>query len=81
MGNSECVMPIDESSTDFDFPIESTRSIQTPYGEQDENGTDLSLIRENLRLSPLERLRQGDAATTGVLRLREYGRRIETKSS
>jgi hypothetical protein len=28
------------------------------YGEQDENGIDLSLLRENLKLTPLERLRR-----------------------
>ena len=27
-----------------------------PYGDQDENGIDLSLLRENLKLSPRERL-------------------------
>jgi hypothetical protein len=27
------------------------------YGEQDENGVDLSLIRANLKLTPLERSR------------------------
>ena len=27
------------------------------YGEQDENGIDLSLIRENLKLTPTERVR------------------------
>jgi len=45
------------------------------YGEQDENGTDLSLIRSNLRLSPAERLLEGDRACDGTLRLMEYGRR------
>jgi siderophore synthetase component len=60
-----------------DFPIQSTRTLYTPYGEQDENGTDLSLIRELLRLTPLERLRRGDAATTDMLRLRNQARRIE----
>lgn len=28
------------------------------YGEQDENGVDLSQLRENLRLTPTERLRK-----------------------
>jgi hypothetical protein len=28
------------------------------YGEQDENGIDLSLLRANLRLTPTERLEQ-----------------------
>lgn len=45
------------------------------YGEQDENGIDLSLIRENLKLTPLERIRKGDAARRQALRLLEYGRR------
>jgi len=51
---------------------EYLRKMQDPrwYGEQDENGVDLSLIRDNLRRSPLERLRRGDQATTDVLRLR-----------
>jgi len=45
------------------------------YGEQDENGVDLSLIRENLKLSPKERLLRGDRARRSALRLLEYGRR------
>jgi hypothetical protein len=48
----------------------------TPYGEQDDNGVDVSLIRCNLRLTPLERLRQGDGATTGFLWIRQHARRI-----
>jgi hypothetical protein len=32
------------------------------YGDQNENGVDLSLIRENLKLMPLQRLRKADAA-------------------
>ncbi len=47
----------------------------TYYGEQDENGIDLSLIRENLKLTPLERIRKADAARRQTLRLLEYGRR------
>jgi hypothetical protein len=50
------------------------------YGEQDENGIDLSLIRENLRLTPLERIRKGDAARRQALRLLEYGRRHRENS-
>jgi|tagenome__1003787_1003787.scaffolds.fasta_scaffold8843301_1 hypothetical protein len=45
------------------------------YGEQDENGVDLSLIRENLKLSPKDRLLRGDRARRSALRLLEYGRR------
>lgn len=50
------------------------------YGEQDENGIDLSLIREDLRLTPLERIRKGDAARRQALRLLEYGRRHRESS-
>lgn len=45
------------------------------YGKQDQNGIDLSLIRENLKLTPLERIRKADAARRQALRLMEYGRR------
>ncbi len=45
------------------------------YGEQDENGVDLSQIRENLKLTPLDRIRKADAARRQALRLLEYGRR------
>lgn len=45
------------------------------YGERDENGVDLSLIRENLKLTPVERLRKGDAARRQTLRLMAYGRK------
>jgi hypothetical protein len=41
------------------------------YGEQDENGVDLSLIEHNLRLTPTERLRRGDKATSDALWLRQ----------
>jgi hypothetical protein len=66
---------------DDDFPIVSTRSIQTPYGEQDENGTDLSLIRANLRRTPADRLLIGDRARRGTLQLLEYGRKQREKSA
>ena len=49
------------------------------YGEQDENGVDLSLIRRNLGLTPLERLRRGDKARRDMLRLLEHGRRNREK--
>ena len=73
-------MPPEEFDPDLDGPIESTRSLQTPYGEQDENGTDLSLIRALLRLSPVERLRHGDGATSSMLWLKKDARRVERHS-
>ena len=50
------------------------RDSPTWYGEQDENGVDLSLIREILKLTPTERVRRADRARRDALRLREYGR-------
>ena len=64
-----------------DLPITSTRSIRTPYGEQDENGTDLSLIRWLMSLSPQERLRRMDAATTSALWVRQHARRPDAKQA
>jgi hypothetical protein len=40
------------------------------FPEQDENGVDLSLIREALRLTPTARLRRADAAARGLEQLR-----------
>ena len=61
--------PCDLSDICFD-----PRPRMTPYGEQDDNGVDVSLLRDNLRLSPLERLRRGDRATSDALRLRQHAR-------
>jgi len=60
---------------------EYLKKLQDPlwYGEQDENGVDLSLIRENLKLTPTERVRRGDRARLDILRLRKYGRIIPNK--
>ena len=56
-------------------------SNRSPSGlpQQDENGVDLSLIRENLRLTPVERVRRADRARRDALRLMEYGRRNPTQ--
>ena len=51
------------------------------YGEQDENGIDLSLIRSNLRLSPEQRLIKGDRGRRNFFLLREYGRRHREERS
>src|SRR5690348_16297891 len=39
------------------------------YGEQDENGVDLSMIRENLKLKPTERIIRHDHALAGITEL------------
>ena len=46
------------------------------FEEQDENGTDLSLIRSNLRLTPLERIRRGDRELKQHYRIQETFHRI-----
>jgi hypothetical protein len=51
------------------------------YGDQDENGIDLSLIRSNLQLTPEQRLRLGDQARRQALQLQEYGRLHREKSA
>ena len=60
----------------MDTAEEYLKNLQNPlwYGEQDENGVDLSLIRANLKLSPQERLVRGDRALEEALRLLDYGR-------
>lgn len=45
------------------------------YGEQDENGVDLSLIRSILKLTPEERLLRADAARSQALEHLEHARR------
>jgi hypothetical protein len=51
------------------------------YGEQDENGVDLSLLRYMLRLSPLERLRVMERHARDTQLLNEYGRRAREAPS
>jgi hypothetical protein len=60
----------------------STATTDTPfYGEYDENGVDLSLLRWMLRLSPLERLQVMERAARDTQILNEYGRRHREASS
>jgi hypothetical protein len=40
-----------------------------PYGYQDENGIDLSLIRANLQLTPDERVKQAQKAAQQLARM------------
>lgn len=39
------------------------------YGEQDENGIDLSLLRENLKLTPTERIQKHTRFLIGLMEL------------
>ena len=51
------------------------------YGEQDENGVDLSLIRAQLARDPIERVRYMDHQRVTLLELRKNARRISDKCS
>jgi hypothetical protein len=48
-------------------------------GQYDENGVDLSLIRDNMRVTPTERARRGDRARRDTLRVQEIGRAARAK--
>ncbi len=51
------------------------------FAEQDENGVDVSLIRENLRLSVHDRLMKASRARRSFLRVLEIGRQNREKRS
>jgi len=70
-----------KSMTDNDAILPEKFRDPTYYGEQDENGVDLSLIRENLKLTPTQRARRGDIAARGTERLMEYARRNREESA
>lgn len=46
----------------------------TGHGEQDENGVDLSLLRANMKLSPMERIEQMRRARAVVMEVRRAGK-------
>lgn len=46
------------------------------YGEQDENGIDMSIIYANLARTPTQRIRRANRAQRGLIRLRRDARRI-----
>jgi hypothetical protein len=46
------------------------------WGDQDENGVDLARLRENLKLTPAERVRKHDIALSFALELKEAGERF-----
>jgi hypothetical protein len=51
------------------------RPCDLDYGEQDENGVDLTLIRHLLSLSPKERLEYMNRASRSAYEVYEIGRR------
>jgi hypothetical protein len=64
-------------------PLQSSQDAMpnSTYGEYDNNGVDLSLIRYMLRMTPLERLIVMEQHARDTSTLLEYGRRHrETKT-
>jgi hypothetical protein len=51
------------------------------YGQQDENGVDLSIIRENFKYTVEQRLRRAEAGRQNALWLRRHVRVDQPKSS
>lgn len=46
------------------------------YGEQNEDGIDLSVIRANLKLTPTQRIRRANAAQRDMIRLRQNANQV-----
>lgn len=46
------------------------------YGEQNEDGIDLSIIRANLKLTPTQRIRRANARQRDMIRLRNNAQRV-----
>jgi hypothetical protein len=74
---------LDEQILDLLEPIpfevleeNSKRITMTPYGLQDGNGVDVTLIQQALRLTPDERVRRAYQFTAGMVRDRANARRI-----
>jgi hypothetical protein len=47
------------------------------YGDQDKNGVDLSLIRENLKLTPTERLKKMQTMVNSLRTMRRPNARFQ----
>lgn len=58
------------SSDETAVPGPGSEEQGTPEPTHDENGVDLTLIDELLRMEPIERLRLNDRAVNAVLELR-----------
>lgn len=57
-------------------PNQTVACKRPTYPEQNEDGVDLSLIRSNLRLSPLERIRKANRLQQSMIRIRAISRRV-----
>ena len=66
----------DSPAADIDPRLLAHFEFMNRFGEQDEHGTDLSLIHRNLDMTPLERIRQGDRHLAQHIRIRDRARRV-----
>jgi hypothetical protein len=70
-----------DMSDAVDYTPEQLSALQkllSGYGEQSESGVDISLLRANLRLTPLERLAKLQDSARFIERLRHASRPGET---
>jgi hypothetical protein len=67
--------------TDLGDIVMDPKPRMTPYGEQDDNGVDLSLIRHQLRRTPLERSEANYRGALQFLDLRWYARYWQAESA
>lgn len=59
------------SSDETAVPGPGSEAQEAPARTHDENGVDITLIDELLRMEPIERLRLNDRAVNAVLELRD----------
>ena len=65
------------SATLDSFP--AALSFLHPYGDQDENGVDLSLLRANLKLTPEQRWLKHQRALRTILEVKHAGQRARLR--
>jgi len=63
-----------DTMNDVNIKSKTSDLKRAAFPEQNADGIDLSLIRDNLRLTPSERLRRGDRARKSAMKLLQYGR-------
>lgn len=61
--------------TEQTIDLETALRYVGEYGQQDESGVDLSLLRQNLRLTPTERMERHRRALCSVMEVRRAARR------
>ena len=65
--------PEPEHPDTTDEPQDRLNALPCGYGDQDENGVDVSLLRENLKLTPTQRWDKHQRALALALEVRRAG--------